>query len=424
MTRFLLFTFLLAASVVGQAQTDFERYFNNNTLRIDFSLSGTATQTQVALEQLKQEPNWGGPRQNLADQRNYGNYRYQAFDHKSGKLIYSKGFSSLFQEWQSTDEAKRLHRSYYHVATLPFPKDSIDFSLDWRNERGEFETLFRIAINPVDYFILKETAPAYPVKTMAEYGTSDKKVDLVFLPEGYTANEMDKFEADIKRLTDYLFTIPPYNTHREDFNLHAVLVPSVESGTDIPGQGVYKQTAFNSTFYTFDAERYLTTRDMKSVYDAMAGVPCDQVYVLVNTPKYGGGGFYNFLNLCSADHAKSPEVFVHEFGHGFVGLADEYFANGVSDEYYKLTIEPWEPNITTHVDFERKWKSMIAPGTPIPTPRTDQYNGVVGLFEGGGYTTKGVYSPVTDCRMRTNEAPGYCPVCSKAIDETIRLLTE
>lgn len=424
MLRFLFIILLVIFASTAPAQSGFDLYFHPNTLRIDFSLSGTHERTEVALEQLKQEPNWGGPRKNLVDKAGYGNYRYQAFDHKSGKLLYSKGFSSLFDEWQSTPEANQLTRSYYHVATLPFPKDTIDFTLDWRNERGVFETLFSIAINPNDYFILKETAPAYPVKQLAEYGTPDKKVDLVFLPEGYTASEMDKFQADIRRLTDYLFTIPPYNGHRSNFNLYAVLVPSAEPGTDIPGQHIYKHTAFNSTFYTFDSERYLTTRDMKSVHDAAAGVPCDQLYVLVNTPKYGGGGFYNFLNLCAADHVKSPQVFVHEFGHGFAGLADEYFANGVADEYYKLTIEPWEPNITTLVDFERKWKTMIAPGTPIPTPRTDEFNGVLGLFEGGGYTTKGVYSPVTDCRMRTNEAPGYCPVCSKAIDETIRLLTE
>lgn len=424
MIRSILIILLTVSAVRVSAQADFDSNFEAKTLRVDFNLSGTANETVVTFEQMKQEANWGGPRKNLVDERNYGDYRYLACDHESGKVLFSRGFVSLFKEWQATPEAKHLKRSYYHVATMPFPRKTIDFILEARNDKGVFTELFRYTINPTDYFILKEDAPLYPVKKLADNGPADKKVDVVFVPEGYTAGEMDKFEADIKRLTNYLFTIPPYDRHVADFNFHAVLCPSRESGTDIPGHDIYRNTAFNTSFYTFDSERYLTTRDMKSIHDAIAGVPCDQIYVLVNTTKYGGGGFFNLLNLSSADHAKSPEVFVHEFGHGFVGLADEYFANGVSEEYYRKDVEPWEPNITTLIDFGSKWKDMIAPSTPQPTPRTAEWTGVVGLFEGGGYTEHGVYSPVIDCRMRTNEAPGYCPVCTRAIDDTIRRLTE
>ena len=200
----------------------------------------------------------------------------------------------------------------------------------------------------------------------------------------------------------------------------AVLTPSAESGTDIPGEGIYKNTAFNSTFYTFDIDRYLTTSDMKSIYDAAASVPWDHLYILVNSEKYGGGGFYNFLSVCTSDNYLTKEVFVHEFGHGFAGLGDEYYSSAVAyEEFYNLEIEPWEPNLTTLVDFGEKWRDMLKNSTPVPTPRETKYKKTVGVFEGGGYLDKGMYSPYIDCRMKSNNAGEFCPVCIRAIKQAI-----
>ena len=425
MMRPLLIILFALMPFLTEAQVDFKKYFDSQTLRIDFTLAGTDSTTEFFLEQMKQEGQWPGSHIHLIDERNYGNFRVQAFDTKSEELIFSKGFNSLFQEWQTTAEAKNVKRSFYQVVRMPFPKNKMRFIVERRTREGNFEQLFKYEIDPTDYFILKEKAPDFEVDTILENGMSANKVDLVFLPEGYTRDEMDKFKSDIKRLTDYLFTIPPYDKHQTDFNFYAVLVPSAESGTDIPGQGIYKSTAFSSNFYTFDSERYLTSKDLKSIHDAAAGASYDQVFVLVNSEKYGGGGFYNYLNLTSVDNDRSPQVFVHEFGHGFAGLADEYYSSQVSyEEFYNLKVEPWEPNITTLVDFDSKWKAMLDSLTPQPTPRIDKYRNVLGVFEGGGYMNKGIYSPMMDCRMKTNEAFGFCPVCSKAIEETIRLYCE
>jgi len=425
MKRSLFIFIILLLSVSGYTQKTFEKYFEPKTLRVDFTLAGDSKNTELFLEQLKKQGPWAGSRTHLVDERNYGNFRCSLTDAESGEVIYSTGFGSLFQEWQTTAEAEEISRSYYHVLLLPFPKRDVNFKIEMRNWDGGYEELINLPIDPRDYFIVDEAKPDYPVKTIMENGKHQNKVDLVFLPEGYTADEMGKFEADIKRLTDYMFAMSPYDKHKTDFNLYAVMVPSAESGTDIPGDKVYKNTAFNSTFYTFDSPRYLTTRDLKSVHDAAAAAVYDQVYVLVNSATYGGGGFYNYLNLTSVDNERSPQVFVHEFGHGFAGLADEYYSSDVSyEEFYNLKVEPWEPNITTLVDFDRKWKSMIEPGTPQPTLRTAKYSKVIGVFEGGGYTAKGIYSPMIDCRMKTNEAAGFCPVCSKAIEEAIRLNCE
>lgn len=425
MTRFALILLALLAGTSLHAQDVFKKYFQPKTLRVDFTLSGDADHTELFLEQMKKQGSWAGSHKYLVDEKNYGNFRLQLFDKESGALIFSKGFSSLFQEWQTTPEAKELKRSYYQVMLMPYPKNTVKLVIEMRTWEGGFDELLATDVDPDDYFIVNEEPPAYPVETVLDNGDPSHKVDLVFLPEGYTADEMDKFKADIMRLGEYMFSMEPYSEHRKDFNFHAVLVPSAESGTDIPGQRIYKNTAFNSHFFTFDSERYLTTRDLKSIHDAAAGAPYDHVFVLVNSTKYGGGGFYNYLNLTTVDNERSPQVFVHEFGHGFAGLADEYYSSQVSyEDFYNLEVEPWEPNITTLVDFDHKWKSMIDEKLPQPTPRKPKYDGEVGLFEGGGYSAKGIYSPVMDCRMKTNEADGFCPVCQQAIEETIQHYTE
>ena len=402
------------------SQVIFSNYFKNNSLRVDYLLNGNEKSAEVIIKQMKKEPNYGGSHQNLIDTNNLGTYRFRVFDKKSGTLIFSKGFCPLFQEWQTTDEAKKQKRSFYQVAILPFPKNDIRFVIEERNWEGQFVELFSKDIDPKNYFIINEDLPDFKVETIANHGAPENKVDVVFLPDGYTASEMDKFVADVKRLTDALFEASPFDRYKKDFNLYAVKVPSVESGTDVPGEHIYKNTAFNSTFYTFNTPRYLTSQDMLNIYDVAAEVPYDQVYLLVNTDRYGGGGFYNFICVGSVDNELSEKVFIHEFGHAFAGLADEYYTSDVAfGDYYNLKVEPWEPNITTLVDFQSKWADLVNKNTPIPTPRKLKYNKVVGVFEGGGYTSTGVYSPMQDCRMKSNVPDEFCPVCKRAIEKAI-----
>ena len=236
---------------------------------------------------------------------------------------------------------------------------------------------------------------------------------------------MPKFIADTKRLVDYMFTIPPFSRFKDKFNIYAIESPSQESGTDIGGEGIYKNTILNTKFYTFDSPRYLTCQSLFKLADITSVVPYDQVYVIVNTPRYGGGGFYNVINLVSADDKLSDKVFVHEFGHGFVGLADEYYYDGdiLDNTFYNYKIEPWEANITTLVNFKAKWADLVSKKTPIPTPRIPKFRDKVGAFEGGGYSSKGIFSPVQDCRMKSNEPEGFCPVCTRAIEQVIEFYT-
>ncbi len=407
------------------SQLEYSQYFKNKSLRVDFLLGGNAEEVVVYPQSMKQEPYWAGSKTNLIDPFNYGSYRYSIFDTKSDSLIFRKGFSTLFQEWQTTAEAKEVNKSFYQAVIFPFPKKEVRLEIEARQWSGDFKTLYSTTIDPKDYFISKETLPKYDFKEIANNGKPEYMVDLVILAEGYTSSEKEKFYSDAEKVSGYLFDEEPFKSEKNKFNVKAVFVPSEESGTDVPGEHIYKNTAFNTSYYTFDLPRYLTTSDMKSVYDAAATVPYDQVYVLVNTESYGGGGIYNFVTICTAGNELSKQVFVHEFGHGFAGLGDEYYNSTVAyEDFYNLEVEPWEANLTTLVDFENKWKSMLDKSTPVPTPRKDKFKNTVGVYEGGGYMNKGIFSPYIDCRMKSNEAKEFCPVCQEAIREMIRYYTE
>ena len=423
--RTFVFCFFLLVSTWLSAQNNFNMYFKNHALRFDFLLGGNSKEVFVYPGDVKQEPYWAGNKTNLIDPFDYGTYRFRVFDIRSDSLIFSKGFCTLFQEWQTTAEAKKTDKTYYQAAIFPFPKNDVRLEIDARQWDGTFKTIYTTNIDPKNYFITKESPREYVTKTILDNGKPEKKVDIVILAEGYTDKQSDKFFDDAERVSNYLFEQEPFKSEKENFNIQAVFTPSAESGTDIPGEYIYKNTAFNSSFYTFDLPRYLTTSDMKNIYDAASCVPYDHIYVLVNTDRYGGGGFYNFITVCTSDNELTRQVFIHEFGHGFAGLGDEYYNSSVAyEDYYNLAIEPWEPNLTTLVDFDSKWKSMMEPTTPVPTPRIAKYSRTLGAFEGGGYMSEGIFSPFMDCRMKSNESEGFCPVCAEAIRKVIRYHVE
>ena len=420
MKKLLFRILLLCMPVSVLAAPNYDNFFTPDVMRFDYLLSGNHSTTKVIPCEIKKEKIWSGSPNNLIDKQNLGTYCFKIFDSKSGELIFSKGFCPLFQEWQSTAEAKQIDKAFYQVIRFPFPKNKVQLKIERRDFDGKFVEIYSTEINPENYFILDEASMNVSVEKIRFSGDIAHKIDIAILAEGYTESEMDKFVGDAKRLTDSLFAAAPFSEMKDYFNVYALKTPSVESGTDIPGEHIYRNTLYNSTFYTFDISRYLTTSDMKTICDRGAAVPYDQLFVLVNSTRYGGGGFYNFVTVCTSDHRLSPKVFVHEFGHGFGGLADEYYTSQVAyDNYYNLKAEPWEPNITTMVDFKSKWANMISPNIPVPTPRTEEYASKTGVFEGGGYMAKGIFSPMQDCRMKSNETRNFCPVCQQAIRTVI-----
>jgi hypothetical protein len=416
---FIILLLMLCQYGWAQAFTD---YFAPSRLRINLILAGTAERQFAYLESLHEEPLWGGSQANVIDRFRYGDYYVNVFS-ANGQLIYSHGFCSLFSEWRTTREAQHCARAATLSLTIPMPKAAVRVEVLERDKQsGDWQQLLETGIDPSDKQIRRGTSPhGFAVKPVGASGEPSRKVDIAVIAEGYTQDEMAKFRRDVVRLTDYLFTVEPFASHREDFNIWAVEAVSDESGTDIPHRNIWKNTAANTAFFTFGIDRYLTAPDHSRLCELAWDAPYDLLYVLVNTDQYGGGGIYNFYALCTADHPQSKNVFVHELGHAFAGLGDEYYTSEVTYEnFYNLRLEPWEPNLTTLLDFDSKWNDLLPAATPVPTPATAEYAGRVGVFEGGGYTAKGVFRPSLDCRMKSNTTPVFCSVCRRAIEQAIQ----
>ena len=419
----MLFLIIVWTSLPVHAQ--FERFFYDRTMRLDYYHSGNSLEDRITFDELIEEPFWGGSHTRLADTFGYGKYYLEVYSQKNDSLIYSRGFSTLFGEWQTTEEARSTWRTFPESVVFPFPKDSVIIKIYSRNWEGVFEERFALVVDPQDPYIVRERRRVYPYFEVRRSGDPAQKVDIVILPEGYTEAEMGRFIEDCERFASDVLSFQPFRDEADKFNFWGILAPSRESGVDIPPDSIWRNTQLNASFYTFGSERYLMTKDFKSVRDLASNAPYDQVYILVNSDKYGGGGIYNHYNVSVMQNGQSGRIIIHEFGHGFASLADEYYSSSTGyDVYYNLEVEPFEANITTLVNFDTKWKALIEKGMPIPTPDKQKYQGKVGVFEGGGYVDKGIYRPMHDCLMKSFEGDVFCPVCQEAILEMIRFYAE
>ncbi len=463
-----------AVAWLGAQEHPFSTFFSDHTLRVDYYHAGTAAREEIVLEALYRLEGWPGSRVNLIDTLNRGHYLLRVFDHRTQQLIYSRGFSTLFNEWQTTEEAKNGGRKIIHeTVRVPFPKRPILVEIVSRDKKNRFtQIIFSGVIDPKDGSIRAERRDSnVRVHPLLENGAPEKHVDVVIIGEGFRAEEWEGFVGRARALVDTLFTLSPFKEYRSRFNVYAIMVPSPESGTDDPRAGVFKQTPLNTSFNTFGLQRYLMTYDNRRLQDIASAVPYDAIMILVNTRKYGGGGVYNLYACTAAFHQWTPYVFVHEFGHSFAGLGDEYYTSRVAySEFYPKGTEPWEPNLTALLHPPQvKWQRLVTPGIPIPTPwgketydrlndefgkklsewrrrkvsgekmkilsrkyrqkierffEEHPYQGAVGAFEGAGYASQGLYRPALDCIMFSRTLKGFDPVCADAIEQVIRFIAQ
>lgn len=400
-------------AVASTYAQNFDQYFTDRTLRIDYSFVGNQQQQHIAVDQCSSSPRWYGKRHRLAELPMEGNGQITVRDHKSKQIIYRNSFSTLFQEWLTYPTALHNTQSFENVFLVPMPKDTVDITLDLRNNRREVVTSLTHQVVPTDILIRKTgEKKVTPYTTLLSAKDTTHCIHIAFLAEGYQAHEMATFVKDAEIATEAIFAHEPFKSYKDRFNVIAVQAPSAESGTSIPSKGIWKNTALHSHFDTFYSNRYLTTLHLKDMHDWLAGTPYEHIIVLVNTNEYGGGGILNLYNLSMTHHQKFRPVVVHEFGHSFAGLGDEYAYQEEEIEMYPKDVEPWEKNITTKVDFQNKWENLIG-----KDPKA-------GFYEGAGYSTKGVYRAYPDCRMRTNENPIFCMACQQAIIELIKFYTE
>ena len=434
------------------------------TLRLDYIFSGDATHTEISLAKMGRLEGWWGRTVNMDRLLLRGNGQITVRDSATRKVLYCNSFSTLFSEWQCTPEALHTRKAFENVFLVPMPEAPAFVTIEMLDKRDSVTASMTHLVDPSDILIRPVVSPYTPdrCRYVHKGGDSRRAIDIAIVGEGYTAEEMEVFYRDAKETADQILSYEPFKGRADRLNFIAVPVESKESGVSIPLKGEWKQTAFSSSFSTFYSDRYLTTLHLFDLHDALASVPYEHIIILANTDNYGGGGILNSYVLTAAHNRWAMPVVVHEFGHSFAGLADEYFYDDGTDQYDFHT-EPWEPNITTLVDFDTKWKDLvddafIRSGGPEPKAGknrsearksrkktvhlgTGRFNGFevvtkpdqqlpafstlvesdykVGIYEGGGYLSEGIYRPFPTCRMRDNTYPLFCPVCQRAISRMI-----
>lgn len=442
MKRFLTIILLFAATLSGAARP-FGDSFDGRTLRLDYVLCGDASHQAIYLQQASIGGEWAGRRSCLEAPLVEGNAQIR-LSSLGGEVLYVQSFSNLFLEWLTYEEATRVPRAFECPVYVPMPREKVRIDVVLLNTHREVSASLVHELDPADILIRPLADNGLPREVLHRGGPLDKACDIVFVSEGYREAEKAKFFADARRMMKELFQTEPYTSRMDRFNIRAVFQPSAQSGVSQPGLGDWRSTAASSHFNTFYMDRYLTSSSLRAVYDIIGTTPAEIIILLANTNRYGGGGILNNITLVTADEATSGIVFVHEFGHAFAGLADEYDYGEEVDPFYPAGIEPWEPNITTLTDFASKWADLVDPAAPVPTEPDDvekrgnvrriwntlsekerkSLNLKVGIYEGAGYQKKGVYRPVQECRMRMNECEEFCPVCKRAIIRMIDFLTE
>jgi hypothetical protein len=439
------------------------------TMRLDYYHTGDASQEVFSVDRVVVEPlPWPGDPAQAIDKSNLGKYLFEVRDLKTKELLYSRGFASIYGEWETTDEAKTMKRTFQESLRFPAPAAPVSIVLKKRDAKNVFQDIWTTTIDPADQFVdrSKPKAPG-TLLTIQKTGEPETKVDFLILGDGYTAAEAKKFEADARRLTEVLFSTSPFKENRKSFNVWALSPPAAESGISRPSTGVYRDSPLGATYDAFGSERYVLTFDNRALRRAAQFAPYEFIEVLVNNRTYGGGGIFNLYSTVAADNAFGNYVFVHEFGHHFAGLADEYYTSAVSYAPATDRVEPWEPNVTALLDVSTlKWRDLVSSTTtPIPTPwnkeafetysreiqkrrgqlrkdkrpeeemealfreeleheqkmfAAEKYFGQVGAFEGAMYEARGYYRPEVDCIMfsRTNH---FCKVCRAAIERIIKM---
>jgi hypothetical protein len=453
---------------MGLPLPGFDNDFTGQTMRLDYVHSGTAHEEHIAIDAIRIEKDWAGTSSQLIDVSNTGKYLFEIIDVGSNRLMFSQGFASIYGEWETTGEAARgVWRSFHESARFPEPKRSFQFVLKKRRTDGTFSQIYTTVVDPKSRFVDRSSiAPRGEVWNVFESGPAATKVDVLILSEGYTAKEKDKFHKDVKRLVDVMFATEPFKSRKKDFNVRAVDLADPASGISNPRKGVWRKTTLGLSFNAFDSDRYVLTYENKTMREIAAQAPYDAIIMLANDRKYGGGGIYNLWATVTSDTEPAGYVFVHEFGHSFAGLADEYYSSPVSyEEFTPPGVEPWEPNVTALLDKSNvKWKHLMDADTPLPTPwnkdaydswdrelqkkraqltatqasdstmevlfrevksastvmlSKESYAGKVGAFEGAAYEARGMYRPQVDCIMFTRNDVPFCKVCLDALNKTI-----
>lgn len=410
-----LFLSLMLFAFGGFAQ-HFEDYFEDKTLRINYLHTGGQKTEEFNVISYHAGGEWTGTREFLLDPRQYGNILFEVYDSISNKLIFSRSYCTLFDEYKTTERAEKEIGSFEECVLMPFPQKSIKYTFTSISRKLEKKVHLTGYFNPAKSAITP-FKKEFKVTDLYIGGKSKEALDILFIPDGYSKKDKKKMKDDMERFASYITECSPFKEYGGRVNIRAIEGYSKESGITDPGMNMTKNTLLNSTYNVLDVDRYLMCLHVWRMNEIADDAPYDAIVIICNSKKYGGGGIYNFYATVNSDHDRSGYVIVHELGHSIGGLGDEYYTSEVSvRDYYPEGIEPLEPNLTTLVDFDSKWKRLMGTNK-IPTPDTEEYSKTVGVFEGGGYVANGVYRPYRSCTMKDGIYNYFCPVCTKTLQE-------
>lgn len=423
MNRFTLIVCIFLYGITSLYAQNFDDYFVDKTLRLDYIFAGNSEKQYVFLNDLVELNQWNGRKSNLNNTPIQGNGQIKVYDKESQKLIYVLPFGSLFQEWLTLDEAHTASKSFENSFLIPFPKNNIDIQVSFFDASHNENILLTHTVNPSDILIRKTTTDHVTPYEIIHKASVKNPIKIAIVAEGFQEKELSTFMNYARQTVESLFRHDIFNKYQDYFEIVAVKTISKDSNVSVPSQNIWRNTAIQSHFDTFYSERYLTTSRVKSLHEQLENIPYQHLIILANTDVYGGGGILNSYTLTTTQHPQFAPVVVHEFGHSFAGLADEYFyEEDVFENKAVQQTEPWEQNITSLVDFASKWQDLVGKNTPIPTPDSVMDSVNIGAFE--GLKGNGLYIPSHHCRMKTNQAEDFCQVCNRAIEKMILFYTE
>ena len=261
--------------------------------------------------------------------------------------------------------------------------------------------VLRAALCLVAVFFGARAAAAAPVETIVNHGDPANRVDIAILGDGYTAAEMSKYQADVQQFMQAFFEVEPFKEYQRYFNVHRIDVESLESGSDHPESGSFRNTAFDSGYNCAGIQRLICAH-LGKVESALTGsvspAQRDLVILIVNDATYGGSG--GSIAIAST-HQLARLTVQHETGHTLGLLADEYSSSPPACEN---TVEPPQVNVTRETARAAvKWNYWIDPSTPVPTTTT--LPALPGLYQGARYCTAGLYRPTYSSKMRDSSRP-------------------
>lgn len=431
--------------------------FAPGALRLDVRHRLTSSAETFTLERLRFEPTWPARLTQLTGGPDWGDYRLSLYDAAGVALVFRQGFET------GLAPDARAATTVFSVQ-VPLPQRPLRAMIEKRRGADTFVALSTIAIDPAATDIDRSPiAIATRVDNIHISGAAAAKVDIAIVGDGYREAEYFKFVDDAKRAAGYLFSVEPFKSRHNDFNVRAVFAASADSGVTDPYLGLKKNTVFRSAYFSGGSERALADGDHYAVREVASAVPYDFLLVLANARRYGGSAYFGGPTVVAIDSAAARYLVIHEFAHAIGGLADEYYVPAAGGPSYGGNVEPWYPNVTISPE-SGKWRERLSEPRSQPTvwnkTAYEQYfadyvkryealraNGVaeklveqfmeqarerqaallakntpprkVGYYEGANGYAQGMYRAEADCIMFSLQTQHFCAACSAAIERMI-----